>query len=297
MGCCPPQNAPYIVDETETYVVVYKPPLMFSAPLDGGMANETLLGWCAERCPAVLEPRGAKALEGGLLHRLDFETQGLVLFAKTQGALESLRRQQGAGDFVKEYDALTGPGGASLSGFTGPPGIPPLPGFPPPPAWSAGGREPGPYPGACIESFFRPWGPGRKAVRPVAGPLGPGKKGREIACDRGGYYRTEIIAVKTLPRPGLPEQAPGPRLFRLRIYRGFRHQIRCHLAWIGAPILHDALYGGENTGGGERRPIALRAALVCFSDPPTGERKTYSLPLTGFPEGLFQNQPVLEQAR
>jgi 23S rRNA pseudouridine1911/1915/1917 synthase len=285
--CCPPQNAPYIVDETETYVVVYKPPLMFSAPLDGGMANETLLGWCAERCPAVLEPRGAKALEGGLLHRLDFETRGLVLFAKTQEALESLRGQQGAGNFVKEYDALTGPAfpgaGGGASGFNEPPSIPRLPGFPPPPGWSAAGREGGPYPGACIESFFRPWGPGRKAVRPVAGPLGPGKKGRGIAHDRGGYYRTEIIAVKTLPVPGATEKTPGPRLFRLRIYRGFRHQIRCHLAWIGAPILHDALYGGENAGGGGRRPIALRAALVCFSDPLTGERKTYSLPFTDPP--------------
>jgi 23S rRNA pseudouridine1911/1915/1917 synthase len=74
-------------------------------------------------------------------------------------------------------------------------------------------------------------------------------------------------------------------VFGLRILRGFRHQIRCHLAWIGEPVLYDTLYGGPNfqdrpfpLNGGERRPIGLRAWAFCFFDPDTGEQKNYRLP-------------------
>jgi 23S rRNA pseudouridine1911/1915/1917 synthase len=257
-------EGPRIVDETESYAVVYKPPLMFSAPL-GGVLDATLLGWYARRCPAVLGLAGAR--EGGLLHRLDFETEGLVLLAKTQDAYQSLRAQQAAGDFVKEYLAMTG----SFRGSPG--GREPLPGFPPFPSGllSPAGT---PVPGACIESFFRPWGPGRRAVRPAV--LGRGKKHR-IAADQGQPYRTEILERGDLPW-GTPE---GGGVFRLRIFRGFRHQIRCHLAWMGAPILYDALYGGEDPaprGGGEKNPIALRAWAFHFFDPGTGEQKSYRLP-------------------
>jgi 23S rRNA pseudouridine1911/1915/1917 synthase len=283
-------KTPQVVDETETYAVVYKPPLMFSAPL-GTEFKATLLGWYARRCPAVLGPAGGKKGEGGLLHRLDFETEGLVLFAKTQGAYDSLRSQQAAGDFVKEYLAVTSP--------PSPEGKGPLPGFPPPPKFDpppAGIEFPGP--GASIESFFRPWGPGRKAVRPVTVDRIPGKSFK-IAADRGKAYRTEILSVKD---PGAVSgagggEAPSLRIFIIRIRRGFRHQIRCHLAWIGEPILYDTLYGGQGcppdsavrigwfpqdsplppAGPGEKRPIGLRAQAFSFFDPATGEQKNYRL--------------------
>jgi 23S rRNA pseudouridine1911/1915/1917 synthase len=254
---------PHVVDETESYAVVYKPPLMFSAPLDGA-PDATLLGWYARHCPAVLELAGGK---GGLLHRLDFETEGLVLLAKTRDAYESLRAQQAAGDFVKEYLAMTASSQGSIPGEREA-----LPGFPPLPSGLPSTARPGP--GACIESFFRPWGPGRRAVRPAV--FGRGKK-HKIAADRGKPYRTEILERRDLPL-GASE---GGGVFRLRIFRGFRHQIRCHLAWIGAPILYDALYGGEDPalrGGGEKNPIALRAWAFHFFDPGTGEQRGYRLP-------------------
>jgi 23S rRNA pseudouridine1911/1915/1917 synthase len=269
-------KVPYVVDETESYAVVYKPPLMFSAP-QGSPRKATLLDWYARRCPAILDPAGGRQGEGGLLHRLDFETEGLVLFAKTQAAYESLSAQQGAGEFVKEYLALTfsGPLGEREGGRR----ESSLPGFPPPPD-----------PGSCIESCFRPWGPGRRAVRPVTAAQSLiMRKKRGIARDRGNPYRTEILAVKSLsPDSDVDERnGPGsgkPRLFHLRIRRGFRHQIRCHLAWIGEPILYDALYGWEGRPGdpappdGEKHPIALRAAAFCFFDPGTGSRRSYRLP-------------------
>jgi 23S rRNA pseudouridine1911/1915/1917 synthase len=82
----------------------------------------------------------------------------------------------------------------------------------------------------------------------------------------------------------------GLHIYNLRIRRGFRHQIRCHLAWIGEPILYDTLYGWEGRpdypappdapalGDEQKHPIALRAAAVCFFDPDTGKPRDYRLP-------------------
>ncbi|MDR3148275.1 MAG: RNA pseudouridine synthase [Treponema sp.] len=269
-GCFPLWTTPRVIDETDTYAVLYKPPCLFSAPLSEDPAG-TLLGWFAALCPAVL--RAGHNREGGLLHRLDCETEGLVLLAKTREAFASLRAQQAVGHFVKEYSALS-------AGRTATP-----PGFPPPPFTGAAL----PALPLFIESCFRPWGPGRKAVRPFvwdpARPLAPGRS-RGIARDQGGAYRTELLAA------GAPPASRGTgttRMFTLRIHRGFRHQIRCHLAWIGEPILNDALYGGlEDRQGGasagpgvaeaSTRPIALRARGLCFFDPATGAPRDYRLP-------------------
>jgi hypothetical protein len=54
----------------------------------------------------------------------------------------------------------------------------------------------------------------------------------------GEVYRTDIIAMDEGP------VIDGTALFRLTvgITRGFRHQVRVHLAWLGLPILGDVLY-------------------------------------------------------
>jgi 23S rRNA pseudouridine1911/1915/1917 synthase len=241
-------KAPWIIAETKDFLVVYKPPLMHSAPLRGG---DSLLGWCAERYPEVLSPRSRLAREGGLLHRLDYGTWGLVLLARTQAALESLEQQQQQGSFLKEYGVLAGPAPQPL-----------LPGFPPAPP-PAGPSETLPF---AVESGFRPYGPGRKAVRPVL-PEGPSKKRLRVALDHGGPYKTEI----------LERQNAGKLLyFRALIARAFRHQIRCHLAWLGHPVLGDALYG-QPDGDGEQ-PLMQKPQGLSFIDPSSGENRRYQLP-------------------
>ncbi|MDR2369883.1 MAG: RNA pseudouridine synthase [Treponema sp.] len=223
---------PRLVAETESYAVVYKPPFMHTAPLREGEKG-TLLDWFGAVFPPVLKLEGRKKIEGGLVHRLDFETEGLTLIAKKQDFLDAflLRREKEL--FVKEYGAIVSPPGGQT-----------LPGFPPPPPFSP-----------LIESGFRPYGRGRKTVRPLTGKT-EGKETDEKV------YRTEILESTELD---------GARKYlRLRIQRGFRHQIRCHLAWIGAPILYDPLYrtdyriGAEN--GAERKNLALRCEVLAFAD-------------------------------
>jgi 23S rRNA pseudouridine1911/1915/1917 synthase len=249
-------ESPRLVAETGDFAVVYKPPRLHCAPLTPGEGG-TLLEWYAAIFPPVMEMRGKKPIEGGLVHRLDYETQGLVLFAKNQEALEDFFAQQEQGRFVKEYGALI-----EGSGF-----YPLPPGFPPPP-------ELPPAPPFRIASYFRPWGPGRTAVRPVS----LFQPGRDIAGNRGRPYETEVIRIG--------EPGAGRRCFTLRIARGFRHQIRCHLAWIGSPIAGDLRYGpggaaagpAGDTGGPESAArqtppdpggnfLALRAQALFFLDP------------------------------
>jgi 23S rRNA pseudouridine1911/1915/1917 synthase len=237
------------VAETEGFLVVYKPPLLHSAPLKGA---DSLLGWAAERYPETLSPRGRLPREGGLLHRLDYGTCGLVLLARTQEALDALREQQERGSILKEYGALTDR-------------VPraPLPGFPPPRPRAGSSAAP-PF---AIESGFRAYGPGSKAVRPVLPEAGSPPKPFRVALDRGGPYKTEI----------LERQNAGSALyFRVRIVRGFRHQIRCHLSWLGHPVLGDGLYG-QPQGKGEQ-PLMLKAQGLSFPDPLSGETRHYRLP-------------------
>ena len=64
-------------------------------------------------------------------------------------------------------------------------------------------------------------------------------------------------------------------LFKIKITKGFRHQIRSHLAWIGMPIINDELYGGIHHGKGI---LALRASSISFNDPASEKKCTYSIP-------------------
>jgi 23S rRNA pseudouridine1911/1915/1917 synthase len=221
--------------------------------------EQTLLAWCARSFPETSAIRGRNPWEGGLLHRLDYETGGLTLIARTQASLNALEAAQKAGLFVKEYAALASNAAESL------------PSMPPPPfqaeiSFAAGNA----LPPLSIESAFRPYGPGRKAVRPVlfnfSGENLRKRTQKEIALDRGQPYRTEILEVK----------AEGESIgFRVRIDRGFRHQIRCHLAWLGYPLINDALYGGASRP--EYSGLALLAGAISFPDPLTGAVREYRL--------------------
>jgi len=254
-------NSPYILEETDDFAVIFKPPKMHSVPLkqkeehlfNGSKSDDiTLLEWYAKNYPPVFD----------IMHRLDFETHGLVLFAKNSKTYDFFSSAQDRGEFVKEYSAV-----CSNSVFNSQTVISPASGFPPPLQFT--NNDPTPEKPLIVMSYFRPFGPGRKLVRPVTDV---DKKHKEIAKDNGGFYRTEIIN-----RDG--------NVFTVRIKRGFRHQIRAHLCWIGYPILNDPLYREQGIEkkeerkekkeqgieGGEQGMLALRAHALFFSDPSSGK--------------------------
>jgi 23S rRNA pseudouridine1911/1915/1917 synthase len=170
-----------------------------------------------------------------------------VLFAKNQNVLDSLRESQEQGNFIKEYSAICQK--TILANST----------FPPPPEFSL-------QHGSAIESYFRPFGPGRKQVRPVIDSAQNRKNHHEIAKDQGGYYRTEIVNVIENDH----------YVLSLRLRRGFRHQIRCHLAWIGCPVLNDPVYGASSADCMSADGfLALRSHGLFFNDPRNGKAREY----------------------
>lgn len=87
-----------------------------------------------------------------------------------------------------------------------------------------------------IVSSFRPYGPKGASVRPLL----KRRKGDER------QYETEVRRV-------------DENNVECVIKRGFRHQIRCHLSWLGLPIIGDQRYGGK-----ENPILMLEAVKVSF---------------------------------
>ncbi len=244
-------NEPYVLFEgsrRDPYAVMVKPHGMPSAPL-GLDETGTAAGWFAERVPGARQVEGRRPREYGLLHSLDTDTYGLLLISLTQQAYDALVRSQEKGLFRKYYTAVCIPAEQ-----------PPAEGFPPFPYTE---KDP-----EHIESFFRPYGPGRKQVRPVLTE----KQVNSFALKKSGttLYRTEILARKTVSASADMETT----VITCSLTKGYRHQIRCHLAWAGTPITGDRLYNQACTG---QSPLGLYAAAFEFPHPLTGETVRFSI--------------------
>lgn len=188
---------------------------------EAGLVTESLLEFASRLLPANTD------LSRTMVSRLDLETSGLVLFAGNEAAKARFAIAQDAGALEKVYRLRCASSDARMEGA--------LPGrFPAgidPERRAAGFVLP-----ARIASRFRSFGPRGAMVACVAEsdvglcrkPLAP------------GLYETIVAGESTL--------SDGSVEAEVRISRGFRHQIRAHLAWCGWPILGDSLYGGLAAG-------------------------------------------------
>ena len=280
---------PCIVRETDHWAVVYKPPYLPTAPLRADERN-TLVYWFlhspeaegdvlfddiqtdalldatqidAQKSPfeygrdiqevqvgnkpeirsagrriREAQVRGKKVIEAGLLHRLDTDTRGLVLFAKDQSVYDFLAARQEAGQIIKTYCAFVEPcrPDAAVHRI------------------------------AAVESQFRNFGPGAKRVAPVVSGSRHYKKD-------GRLYTTVIEAADILPssidgNDTVPETVCesllSPPLIRVRcrLSRGYRHQVRAHLAALGLPIAGDPLYAPQ---GAEAQPESAQVGLQLYA--------------------------------
>lgn len=91
--------------------------------------------------------------------------------------------------------------------------------------------------------------------------------------------RTVPGEVNAVTRVSVERRLPGGRaLVRLRPETGRTHQLRVHLAGLGAPIVGDDLYPVERevAPGDYSAPLQLLARSVAFRDPWTGEERTFT---------------------
>ena len=95
---------PAIVYEDDLIIVVDKPAGMPSASLENG-EDGTVAAWLAARYPSQAKV-GPDPRESGLVNRLDNDTSGLIVAARTDVVHAELRRQFGEGLVRKRYLAL-----------------------------------------------------------------------------------------------------------------------------------------------------------------------------------------------
>ena len=200
-----------------------------TVPLRTTIDGRTLLSIAAAYYPEIRCCHGVNEWEGGVIHRLDNMTKGIVLIARNQKAYEALMQQQKKDMIQKEYRATVTRGRFLEEGFEPYPYLDPFEGS------------------TLITSYFRSFGPGGKSVRPVVS----NKRFME-----GRIYTTMV-------------EVEDESNLRCTITRGFRHQIRAHLAWAGYPIKGDTQYGGEYS-----EDFGLEAVSISYIEPCSGRKLT-----------------------
>ena len=189
-----------IVFEDEHLAVIDKPPGLSMHP-GPGHPNRTLVNALVHRWPDwhTLGPDSRL----GLVHRLDMDTSGLVVVARTAPAQARLQRQFSERTVGKSYTAL-------LDGWLEPPsGTVDVP----------LGRHP------------------RWHQRQAAFPTGSAVAGKRV---RDALTEFKVSRYLVSRPPGL--QQPFS-LTDLRLHTGRTHQIRVHMAWLGFPVVGDRVYG------------------------------------------------------
>ncbi|WP_191018099.1 pseudouridine synthase [Treponema zioleckii] len=227
----------------EPFIVVDKPASLPSAPLK--IDDDSLLTRILNIFPEVKNVRGKKEIEYGLVHRIDNETRGLVLIASSQDFYDFIIESQKNNLFEKTYSAKIQRDSENPKKLGGFPENQPKINF---------------YGENIVRSRFRPFGTKNSQVRPVTE-----ESGRAALKKCGETVYT--TCVKFI----------GSEEAECRITNGYRHQVRCHLAWLGCPVFGDRLYN-SNFNEGER--LLFVAKKISFPD--LFSKKTFSFELNDF---------------
>ena len=224
----------------EAIAVVNKPAGMVVHPAKGNWKG-TLAGalkWHLEREGAAdggLSTAGGPT-RPGIVHRLDRDTSGVIVVARTETAHHALARQFERRTVTKTYLAIT-------QGQ---------------PRFDADEID--------LPIGIHPYQREKMAVR------------RDHPTSRDAVTRYEVL-----------ERFRAGALVRVAPRTGRTHQIRVHLAAVGAPVLCDGLYSGRTViepgfvGLPPGPPLlqrqALHAAALELDHPGSGERQRFEAPL------------------
>ncbi|EKE45853.1 Pseudouridine synthase, RluD [Oceaniovalibus guishaninsula JLT2003] len=239
-----------IVHEDADLLVIDKPAGMVVHPAPGS-ASGTLVNALLHHLGTDLSGVGGVG-RPGIVHRIDKDTSGLLVVAKTDRAHHGLSAQFAAHDVEREYAAIChgvpDPGDPRLRGLDG----------------------------VTVE-------PG--AVMRIATMLGrhPADRQRQAVVKSGRHAITRFRVERPL--------RGAAALLRCWLETGRTHQIRVHLAYAGHSLLGDPVYGRRRAlssrTAGERAAEAaglfprqaLHAATLGFVHPATGGRISFASPL------------------
>ena len=230
-----PEAIPLAVLYEDAHLIVVDKPAGMSAHPAPGSERGTLVNALIAHCGASLSGIGGVA-RPGIVHRLDKDTSGVMVAAKTDAAHRGLAALFERHDIERVYLALTRGAPKAARGTI--------------------------------------------STRLARSP----RDRKKIAVVRTGG-RQAITHYETRTRYG-PRAPPIAALVACRLETGRTHQIRVHLAHLGAPCLGDPLYGSGPPAPAVRAAIAeaglarqaLHAAVLGFVHPVTGERLRFATP-------------------
>ncbi|MCC6008261.1 MAG: RluA family pseudouridine synthase [Rhodobacteraceae bacterium] len=250
-----------IIHEDDALVVVNKPAGMVVHPAPGASSG-TLVNALLHHCGDSLSGVGG-VRRPGIVHRIDKDTTGLLVVAKTDAAHQALAVQFARHSVEREYRAVVHglPDRAEprLAGLAGV------------------GFEPG-------------------GVVRIALPLGRHRTDRQRMAVTPGRGRHAVTRFRVVE--GLGEGGRAAALLECRLETGRTHQIRVHLAHVGHPLLGDPVYGSGRRGAGRGlapeaaavvtafRRQALHAATLGFEHPDDSRPMRFVAPLPDDMAGL-----------
>lgn len=226
MAAEPEAIALAIVHEDEALLVVDKPAGMVVHPAPGSPRG-TLVNALLHHCGAQLSGQGG-AWRPGIVHRIDKDTSGLLVVAKTDAAHQALAAQFAAHESRRRYlgicHGLPSARDPRLMGLAGV-------------SAEAGG------------------------VIRIGTNLDRHRfdRQRQAVVATGG--RHAVTRLEVLEGFGTPPQVA---LAAFRLETGRTHQIRVHAAHIGHALVGDPVYGGARRPSAAALPPGAAAALAAF---------------------------------
>jgi 23S rRNA pseudouridine1911/1915/1917 synthase len=240
----PPPRTLDLVAQAMPLTVVYQDAELLVVDKPAGLAvhpgpghpDRTLVNALLALCPDL--PGVGGAVRPGIVHRLDKDTSGLMVVAKTHRAHLALSAQIKDRQVVKGYLAL-----------------------------AVGVPEP---PQGVVDA-------------PIA--RDPRRRQRMAVVLGGREARTRYRVVERLGG----HSPAGERHSLLEVYleSGRTHQIRVHLAYLGHPLLGDAVYGKSPSAEGLARQF-LHAFHLAFTHPVTGQALDFRAPLPADLQGVLE---------
>jgi 23S rRNA pseudouridine1911/1915/1917 synthase len=226
-----PEAIPLTVLYEDAHLIVVDKPAGMAAHPAPGSETGTLVNALLAHCGASLSGIGGVA-RPGIVHRLDKDTSGVMVAAKTDAAHRGLAALFERHDIERVYLALSR-------------------------------------------------GAPRNASGTVATRIGRSPRDRKkmAVLARGG--REAVTHYRTLTTFG-PAARPQAAKIACRLETGRTHQIRVHLAHIGAPCLGDPLYGAGSPapavkGAGRGGPPPPGPACRCARLRPPDHRRGAAL--------------------
>jgi 23S rRNA pseudouridine1911/1915/1917 synthase len=235
-----------IVFQDDHLLIVNKRPGVVVHPAAGNWSGTLLNGLLAH------DARCAELPRAGIVHRLDKDTSGLMVVARTRLCMDALVAMIAARDVSRQYLAI---------------GHRAWPGEPERRVDAAIGRDI------------------KNRLRMAVVDLSRGS-GKEAMTDFHLLSNSKLLAqqirglstentVKIDDKSNINDRSYC--LLRCVLHTGRTHQIRVHAAHIAHPLVGDAVYGGAPAAGLERQ--ALHAERLAFTHPMTGEEHVFHAPL------------------